>query len=288
MTPDTPLPAAYTVSALRHTVGEWRAQGFRVGFVATMGALHAGHIALVDQALKGADRVVTSIFVNPAQFAPGEDFDAYPRTLASDADKLAAAGAHLLYAPSAGEMYPDGYCTSVQLSGPARGLESAARPHFFTGVATVVSKLLNQVQPDFAVFGEKDYQQLLVIKRLCADLDLNVEIVAGPTVREADGLALSSRNAYLTAQDRRRAAQLNIILSEFAAALEAGAPVSQAHADALNAAEDTFDHVDYVAARCAATLERLPQDRLDRPARVLAAVRVGRTRLIDNRAAIPS
>jgi pantoate--beta-alanine ligase len=287
MRPDLPLPAAYTVCELRGTVAAWRRQGLRVGFVPTMGALHAGHLALVTQALERADRVVVSVFVNPAQFAPGEDFDAYPRTLESDADKLAGAGAHLVYAPTASEMYPQGFSTTVSLSGPAAGLESAARPHFFAGVATVVSKLFNQVRPDLAVFGEKDYQQLLVIRRMTEDLDLGVEIVPGVTVREADGLALSSRNAYLSDTDRKRAAALNVILADFAQALEAGGDVATAQTAALTAAADAFDAVDYVEARCADTLATLSEGPLDRPARVLAAVKVGGTRLIDNRPASP-
>ena len=283
MTPDLPLPAAYTVAALRETIARWRQAGLSVGFVPTMGALHAGHLALVTQALERTDRVVTSIFVNPAQFAPGEDYQAYPRTLESDAGKLAATGAHLVYAPSAAEMYPQGFSTTLTLSGPADGLEGAARPHFFSGVATVVTKLLNQVRPDIAVFGEKDYQQLLVIKRLVADLDLDVEIAPGVTVRESDGLALSSRNAYLSDHDRRRAAALNVILADFAQALGAGAAVRTAQENALKAAREAFDSVDYVEARDAETLAVLPDGPVMGPARVLAAVRVGSTRLIDNR-----
>jgi pantoate--beta-alanine ligase len=288
MRPDLPLPAAYTVSELREVISTWRQDGLSVGFVATMGALHAGHRALVTQAVERCDRVVASIFVNPAQFAPGEDFEAYPRTLEPDAETLAGAGAHLVYAPYAADMYPGGFATRVSLDGPAQGLESAARPHFFTGVATVVSKLLNQVRPDLAVFGEKDYQQLLVIQRMAADLDLGVEIVPGPTVRELDGLALSSRNAYLSASDRQRAASLNAILADFARALEDGAHVAAAQSSALDAATQRFDAVDYVEARCARTLEALAPGPIDRPVRVLAAVKLGQTRLIDNRAASPA
>lgn len=282
--PDLPLPAAFDPAQLDVAVAAWRAQGLSVAFVPTMGALHTGHITLVKQALALCDRVVASVFVNPAQFAPGEDFDAYPRTLEGDAEKLAASGCHLVYAPTAGAMYPKGFSTTVSLSGPAEGLESAARPHFFAGVATVVTKLLNQVRPDIAVFGEKDYQQLLVIRRLAVDLDLGVEIVAGETVREPDGLALSSRNAYLSADDRQRAARLNVILADFAQALRAGAAVEAAQADALKAGETVFDSVDYIEARCADTLQALPDGPVAAPARVLAAVRVGKTRLIDNRA----
>lgn len=282
--PSLPLDAAFDPGEVANTVSAWRKEGLSVGLVPTMGALHAGHIALVTQALSLCDRVVASVFVNPAQFAPGEDFSAYPRTLESDAQKLAAAGCHLVYAPTGAAMYPDGFASTVSLKGPAEELESAARPHFFAGVATVVTKLLNQVRPDAAVFGEKDYQQLLVIRRLVADLDLGVRIVAGETVREPGGLALSSRNAYLSADDRRRASKLNVILTDFAEALRSGAAVQSAQATAQSEAEAAFDSVDYIDARNAETLAALPQGSLHQPGRVLAAVRVGKTRLIDNRA----
>ncbi len=282
--PALPLDAAFDPGEVATIVSVWRKSGLSVGFVPTMGALHAGHIALVTQALSLCDRVVASVFVNPAQFAPGEDFSAYPRTLESDAQKLAAAGCHLVYAPTGAAMYPDGFSSTVSLKGPAEDLESLARPHFFAGVATVVTKLLNQVRPDAAVFGEKDYQQLLVIRRLVADLDLGVRIVAGETVREPDGLALSSRNAYLSAEDRQRAAKLNVILKDFAEALRSSAAVEDAQATAQSEAEAAFDSVDYIEARNAETLAALPDGLLAEPARVLAAVRVGKTRLIDNRA----
>ncbi|PWE16494.1 pantoate--beta-alanine ligase [Marinicauda salina] len=284
MSADTPLPAVHTVADLSTRIASWRAEGRRIGFVPTMGALHAGHLALVSDALERADRVIASVFVNPTQFAPGEDFDSYPRTLDADAAKLAEAGCHLLYAPTAREMYPEGFATTVSVAGPAEGLESEARPHFFAGVATVVAKLLNQVRPDVAVFGEKDYQQLLVVRRLAADLDLGVEIAAGATVREPDGLALSSRNAYLDAADRTRAARLNVILKELAEALASGTPVDDAIKTARAAAGEAFDAVDYVEARDAETLAELPPGPVDRPARVLAAVRLGDVRLIDNMA----
>lgn len=283
--PALALPAAHTVGALREQVAAWRADGLRIGFVPTMGALHDGHLALVKQALTTCDRVMASVFVNPAQFAPGEDFDAYPRTLESDAEKLAKTGAHLVYAPSAAEMYPDGFATAVSLQGPALGLESDSRPHFFGGVATVVSKLLIQALPDLAVFGEKDYQQLLVIRRLVRDLDIPVVVEGGETVREADGLALSSRNVYLSAEQRARAARLNVILQDFADALTAGADVSAAQHAAHAACAAAFDAVDYIEARDADTLAPLPAGPLTQTARVLAAVRLGTTRLIDNRAA---
>lgn len=283
----SPLPAALTVADLRAHIAGWRSAGHRVGFVPTMGALHEGHLALVRQALNAADRVVVSIFVNPAQFAQGEDFDSYPRTLDEDAVKLARTGAQLIYAPAARQMYPDGFATEVRMGGPAIGLESAARPHFFHGVALVVAKLLNQVRPDIAVFGEKDYQQLLVIRRLALDLDLDVEILAGETVREADGLALSSRNAYLSAEERRRAGRLNVILADFAQALSEGASTAQAEAEALAKAKAAFDAVDYVTVRHADTLAALGPGPVDAPARVLAAVKIGSTRLIDNMAVKP-
>jgi pantoate--beta-alanine ligase len=282
--PDLPLATVTTVRDLRARVSAWKAQGLRVGFVPTMGALHTGHLALVKQAMTVTDRVVVSIFVNPAQFAQGEDFDSYPRTLDSDAAKLAGIGEPLIYAPTAREMYPQGFATEVRLSGPAQGLESEARPHFFHGVALVVSKLFNQVRPDVAVFGEKDYQQLMVIRRMTTDLDLGVEILAGETVREADGLALSSRNAYLSAEDRKRAAALNVILSDFAAALRSGTSAAQAEAKAVEAARAVFDSVDYVTVRHAETLAGLGDGVVTEPARVLAAVKVGKTRLIDNMA----
>ena len=282
------IPSATTVSSLRARVRSWRDEGLTVGFVPTMGALHAGHLALVQLAKAQCDRVVASIYVNPAQFAPGEDFEAYPRTVIEDSQHLAEAHCDLIYLPTNDVIYPQGFATSIAVAGPAEGLESAARPHFFNGVATVVAKLLNQVRPDVAVFGEKDYQQLLVIRRLVRDLDLGVDIIAGETVRERDGLALSSRNAYLSTSDRQRAGQLNRILRQFAADLAAGQSVAQARQTALAACEAGFDAVDYVEARCADTLAPLGDDALAVPARVLAAVRLGSTRLIDNCAALPS
>lgn len=285
--PHLPLAAATDVPALRKVVRTWRKAGLTVGFVPTMGALHAGHVSLIELARKSSDRVVASVFVNPAQFAPNEDFEAYPRTLEADARKLADAGCHLLYAPTAAVMYPHGVDVSVHVGGPSAGLETDFRPHFFDGVATVVAKLFNQVRPDIAVFGEKDYQQLLVIRQLAAGLDHGVTIIPGPIVREPDGLALSSRNAYLSKDERSRAVRLNEILRDFADALERGDDVVTAKARALAKAANGFDGVDYVEARCAASLEALPPGPIDRPARVLGAVWLGRTRLIDNLAANP-
>ncbi len=284
MRPALHLPATHTVDGLSGIVSDWRANGYSVGFVPTMGALHEGHIALVLKALERADRVVTSIFVNPAQFAPNEDLDRYPRTLEADSALLAAAGCHLLYAPEVEEIYPDGFAITIEMGGPALGLESEARPHFFSGVATVVARLLGQVRPDIAVFGEKDYQQLLVVKQLVADLALPVTIIAGETVRETDGLALSSRNRYLSSTERMRAGRLNVILRDLAHALEDGEPVGAALAHARALARSVFDAVDYIEVRHAGTLAELPPGKLSAPARVLAAVRVGATRLIDNMA----
>ncbi len=277
-----PLPAAGDVESLRSTIALWRSGGLRVGFVPTMGALHTGHVSLIEIARAHCDRVVASVFVNPAQFAPGEDFEAYPRTLSTDAGKLAEAGCDLLYAPTRQVMYPKGFDASVHVGGPSAGLETDFRPHFFDGVATIVTKLFTQIRPDVAVFGEKDYQQLLVIKRLVTDLDLNVEIVPGPVIRETDGLALSSRNAYLSNTDRKRAARLYEILREFGDALKNGSELAKAQMRAIAAAENAFDRLDYIEARCAETLDALPDGPIVRPSRVLGAVWLGKTRLIDN------
>jgi pantoate--beta-alanine ligase len=247
-----------------------------------MGALHAGHLALVEDGRRRADRVVATIFVNPRQFAPGEDFDSYPRTRAEDERKLAEAGCDLLFAPTRVEMYPAGFATRVEVSGVSEPLEGAARPAFFGGVATVVTKLLIQAGADVAVFGEKDYQQLQVIRRLTRDLDLPTEIVGSPTVREPDGLALSSRNAYLSEAERVVAGRLNVILRETAqAARSSDIEAAERHGrEALLAAG--FRSVDYVEVRRADDLARF-DGAIDAPARVLAAAWLGRTRLIDNR-----
>jgi pantoate--beta-alanine ligase len=262
----------------------WRNKGASIALVPTMGALHEGHLALVQQAKARADRVVVSIFVNPAQFAPHEDFARYPRDMASDRARLEAHGiADLIYAPDTSAMYPTGFATRVIVEGPAQGLESDFRPHFFGGVATIVAKLFLQCRPDFAMFGEKDYQQLLVVKRLAEDLDLGLEVVGVPTLRESDGLALSSRNAYLSPEQRRVAAHLNRVLAAVAARARAGVSIPHAEAEGAAALLDAgFDRVDYVALRDSQTL--LPLRALSGPARVLAAARVGGVRLIDNMA----
>lgn len=277
------VAVATTLAQLREVLDPWRNAGSRIALVPTMGALHDGHLALVRQAAASADKVVVSIFVNPAQFAPHEDFGRYPRAFETDTAKLASAGAvQLVYAPQVGDMYPEGFATKVSLDGPASGLETAFRPHFFAGVATVVTKLFTQCRPDIAVFGEKDYQQLLVVRRLSRDLDLGVDVIGVPTVREADGLALSSRNAYLSGDQRKIAAHLNRVLLNVAERARSGIPVPQAEAEGAAALIGAgFERVDYVAIRDAATLEQLRT--VERPARVLAAARIGTIRLIDNR-----
>jgi pantoate--beta-alanine ligase len=268
-----------TIAELRAALAGPRRDG-RIGMVPTMGALHDGHLSLVSQARQHCDRVVVSIFVNPAQFAPHEDFDAYPRTLDKDLEKLTG-HADIVFAPSAREMYPDGHATGISVAGPSAGLESDFRPHFFAGVATAVAKLLIAAAPDTAVFGEKDYQQLLVIKRLVRDLALPVTIIGASTLREADGLAMSSRNAYLSAEDRKIAGRLNIVLKEAIARVRASGDLRAAEASAGEALWAAgFSHVDYVAIRDADTLDHIAA--LERPARILAAVKIGRTRLIDN------
>ncbi|MEL6365874.1 MAG: pantoate--beta-alanine ligase [Pseudomonadota bacterium] len=289
MQPDSPVRVVETRAALRAAVAELRADGAEIGFVPTMGALHEGHLSLVRIAKERGARAVASIFVNPAQFAAHEDLDNYPRTLPGDLAALADLGCDLVYVPSAVEMYPEGFATSVAMRGVAAGLESEARPHFFGGVATVVLKLLNQVRPDFAVFGEKDYQQLLVVRQLVRDFDLGIEIVGGPTAREADGLAMSSRNVKLSPEGRDVAGKINGVLAFMVERLEAGESVESALAFAVDALSMAgVDAIDYVEVRCAETLEPLDPGPLDREARVLAAVRVGGVRLIDNMGATPA
>ncbi|MBS0297025.1 MAG: pantoate--beta-alanine ligase [Proteobacteria bacterium] len=278
----SPLAVARTVQALRETVQGWRKAGERVGFVPTMGALHEGHLSLVRLAREQADRVVASVFVNPKQFAPTEDLDRYPRQEAEDARLLASAGCDLLFAPGPEAIYPPGFSTAITVAGVSDDLEGAFRPQMFGGVATVVAKLLIQAAPDVAVFGEKDYQQLLVIKRLVADLDLPVRIVPGPTVREDDGLALSSRNAYLTPEQRMIAGRLNLALADAARRARKGEPVAVIEKDTVaEIGEAGFDSVDYVAIRDAEDLAPFV-GAVNGPARVLAAARIGATRLIDN------
>jgi pantoate--beta-alanine ligase len=277
------VAVATNPAQLRAVLDPWRKAGSRIALVPTMGALHDGHLALVRQAAASADKVVVSIFINPAQFAPHEDFGRYPRAFETDKAKLEGTRAvQVIYAPSAGDMYPEDFATKVSLDGPASGLETTFRPHFFMGVATVVTKLFTQCRPDIAVFGEKDYQQLLVVRRLSRDLDLGVDVIGVPTVRESDGLALSSRNAYLTTDQRKIAAHLNRVLQSVGQRARAGIPVAQAEAEGAAALIGAgFDRVDYIAIRDAETLAQVRS--IEGPIRVLAAARVGAIRLIDNR-----
>lgn len=273
---------ARDVATLRAIVGEWRRAGERIALVPTMGALHAGHLSLVTQVRQKAQRVVMSLFVNPTQFAPGEDFKSYPRTFAHDIEQFAAANGDLVFAPDVEEMYPPGFATSIMLAGPAKaGLEDRFRPDHFAGVATVVAKLLIQCRPDVAIFGEKDYQQLKVIVRLARDLDLETEIIAAPTVRAEDGLALSSRNDYLSPKERGAAPLLYTALLCCREALLQGAAFGATLATARETLARTGFAIDYVEARHAETL--LPVSHLgEGPVRLLAAARLGHTRLIDN------
>lgn len=273
--------------ALRNAVDALKRTGEPLALVPTMGALHDGHMALVEEARHRARHVVVSIFVNPRQFGPNEDLDAYPRREAKDAQLLQAAGVDILWAPPVEVMYPEGFSTSIAVSGVSEGLDGAARPGHFDGVATVVTKLFNQVRPDIAIFGEKDYQQLAVIRRMVADLDLPIEIVGLSTQRAEDGLALSSRNAYLTDDERKAALALPRALGEAARQIEKGSTVEAAIAKAIAIlAAHGFDPIDYVTLCDAVTLE--PMTMLDRPARLLGAARMGQTRLIDNIAVDPA
>ncbi len=266
---------------LRAAIAAFRAEGLSVALVPTMGALHVGHMALVEAAKTRADRVVASIFVNPRQFGPNEDLARYPRRERADADMLEAAGCALLWLPPVEAMYPTGFATTVSVTGVSDGLDGASRPGHFDGVATVVSKLFNQVRPDVALFGEKDYQQLAVIRRMVTDLDLAIEIAGVPTQRDEDGLALSSRNIYLTEQEREAARTLPRALGEAARAIASGTPVAAALERAESAlAKAGFDPIDYVSLCDAETLQ--PVTTLDRPARLMAAATIGGTRLIDN------
>jgi pantoate--beta-alanine ligase len=275
-----------TVAALRATIAGFRKKGETVALVPTMGALHVGHLTLVAAARKRCDRVVVTIFVNPKQFGPREDFSRYPRTLAADRKALAAVGADVVFAPEVASIYPAGFATSVSVSGLTERLEGPLRPGHFTGVTTVVSKLLIQALPDVAVFGEKDYQQLSIIRRMVVDLDLPMRIEGVAVVREKDGLALSSRNAYLSVEQRAAAPVLYAHLKKAAAELAAGkswAGVADTAIRAIRAAG--FERVDYFDLCDASTLE--PVTDTTKPARILVAAWIGTTRLIDNLAVRP-
>ena len=279
------LVAVRDVESLRSRIHAWRREGRSVALVPTMGALHKGHITLMNRAQQMADHVVATIFVNPKQFGPREDFAAYPRRESEDFEMLGAAGVHLLFAPDAAVMYPPGFATTVRIAGLTDILDGVQRQGHFDGVATVVAKLLLQALPDIALFGEKDYQQLIIIRRLAADLNIPVDIIGVPTVREADGLALSSRNAYLTAAERAQAPVLHTAISRAAAAIAGGQSIEKclaaAHDEILKGG---FSSVDYVEAREADTL--VPLESRKDTGRVLAAAHLGRARLIDN-VAIP-
>jgi pantoate--beta-alanine ligase len=269
-----------TSEELARALGELRASR-TIALVPTMGALHAGHMALVEEAKRRADRVVATIFVNPLQFGAGEDLSRYPRREAEDAQMLEAAGCDLLWMPSADDIYPDGFATTVHVSGVSERWEGEARPGHFDGVVTVVARLLLAVRPDAAVFGEKDFQQFAVISRMVTDLRIPVDVVAVPTVREPDGLALSSRNAYLTADERARAAALPKALAGAQMQIRAGIPVGEALRDAKQALVDAgFLRIDYFALVDAATLA--PLDSPEGEMRLIAAAVIGSTRLIDN------
>ncbi|MFZ3240050.1 MAG: pantoate--beta-alanine ligase, partial [Pseudolabrys sp.] len=270
-----------TVSSLRRALEPFRRPNERVALVPTMGALHRGHMALVREAQRRSERVVVSIFVNPTQFAPNEDFASYPRSFATDLKALRDAKVDFVWAPSVETMYPDGFGTRLAPEGAAKaGLEDEFRPHFFGGVATVVAKLFTQVLPDFALFGQKDYQQLRVVTQMAKDLDLPVKVIGVPTVREPDGLALSSRNVYLSATERAVAPMLYRVLNDCAARIKNGEKIDRV----LNVGRIEFDlagfGLDYLEARHAVTLAPISTSK-DGPIRLLAAVRLGKTRLID-------
>ena len=274
------LDTVRELHTLRATLSAWREGDAGIALVPTMGALHAGHIALIEAAKRPGTKVVASIFVNPTQFAANEDLSRYPRREAQDARMLADAGCDLLWMPRVETMYPAGFATTIAVAGVSEGLDGAARPGHFDGVATVVAKLFNQVRPDSACFGEKDFQQLAVIRRLVADLDMAIEIVGVPTQRDDDGLALSSRNIYLDEEQRARAVALPRALGVAARAIARGDDADTALADARNALIAAGFEVDYVALADAETLVENPA--AGRPRRLLAAARMGTTRLIDN------
>lgn len=276
-------PVMRTVAVLRRHVARLRARGATIALVPTMGALHAGHLALVRLARRKADRVVVSIFVNPQQFGPSEDFSTYPRTFDSDLAALAAEKADLVWAPApVTEMYPPGFATKIVPAGPAAvGLEDAFRPHFFSGVATVVAKLFVQCLPDIALFGQKDFQQLRVVTRMARDLDLPVRVIGAPTMREKDGLAMSSRNVYLSPTERTQAPTLYRVLCETRERIGEGRSLAKSLARGRDAIARAGFTLDYLEARHAETLEPV-RSAEDGPLRLLVAARLGKTRLIDN------
>jgi pantoate--beta-alanine ligase len=273
---------ARTVPALRRAVDNLRKRKATIALVPTMGALHDGHVSLVRLAKRRASRVVVSTFVNPTQFAPTEDFGAYPRTWKSDIAKLAAEDVDIVWHPEVGAMYPEGFATRIVPEGPAlAGLEDRFRPHFFGGIATVVGKLFAQCRPDVAIFGEKDFQQLRVVTQMAADLDLGVKVIGSRTVRERDGLAMSSRNVYLSAEERQIAPTLYRAMKESARWIRDGEAIGPAMARGTAMIEAAGFALDYFEARHAGTLAQVTSRR-DGPLRILVAARLGTTRLIDN------
>jgi pantoate--beta-alanine ligase len=277
------LPAvARTLPSLRRAIDQLRTRRATIALVPTMGALHDGHLALVRQARRRASKVIVSIFVNPTQFAPHEDFGSYPRTWKSDMEKLAAEHADLVWNPGVDVMYPPDFATRIVPEGPATAdLEDRFRPHFFGGVATVVGKLFTQCRPDVAVFGQKDYQQLKVVTRMAADLDLGVKVIGVPTVRERDGLAMSSRNVYLSPEQRTVAPTLHRVMKDAAKRLRASDNLKTVMADGARTIENTGFVLDYFEARHAETLALIPSIK-DGPIRLLVAAKIGTIRLIDN------
>ncbi len=285
MTIEKKIAVLKTPQALR----DWHLQqirdGKRIGFVPTMGALHDGHLSLVQKAKEHSDSVIASIFVNPTQFAPDEDFDSYPRTLDDDLEKLISVGCAAAYCPVAKDLYPEGNATKVYVEGLSSILEGEHRPHFFGGVTNIVSRLFIHVAPDVAVFGEKDYQQLQIIKRMTKDLGMPIEVIGAETIRETDGLAMSSRNQYLSPDERKKAGNFAKALRDAATAIEAGKSISKAIKQAeKDIAKAGLGPINYVAVRDAETLEELGTDTLKEgvSARILTAAWMGKTRLIDN------
>lgn len=272
-----------TIHDLRALTSKWRMAGKTSCLVPTMGALHDGHLSLVDLGKKHADHVVVTIFVNPTQFGPGEDFEAYPRKHDEDTAKLATRGTECVFIPEAGEMYQDGYATEIHVSGLTEVLCGVTRPTHFAGVATIVAKLLNQAACDKAIFGQKDYQQLMLIKRMVTDLNINSEIIGAPIIRETDGLAMSSRNQYLSPKERDIAGQLNVIMREVIQSVKSGDNLQSALSMATEKLLKTgFDKIDYFEPRLEGSLELAHTSCQTPTARLFAAVHIGKTRLIDN------
>lgn len=285
MTNSNKIAVLKTPADLRDWHSKQRQAGKRIGFVPTMGALHEGHISLVDEAKRHCDSVIASIFVNPTQFAPDEDFDSYPRTLDQDLSQLEAAGCCAAYCPLAGDLYPDGNTTKVYVEGLSSILEGEHRPHFFGGVTNIVSRLFIHVAPDVAVFGQKDYQQLQIIKRMVKDLGMPIDVIGAPTIREKDGLAMSSRNRYLSQEERKKAGNFARALRDAATEIEAGKPISETLKQAVKDIETAgLGPINYVAVRDADTLSPIKEDILpeNTNARILTAAWMGKTRLIDN------